>query len=191
MWCLKSNVGDSLISFSFLAVKMKNMERKKKQVATDNLVTSVVVWHCDIRTKICQACVTRSHKSWLTHTQSHCVNTFRALLSLAHSRTQETWKLHAQYSDLSELFKRQVRLGVCGEMKMGKIRTCKYYKHLNKKFISCLVRSNFDIDLNFENLSYLFPKEDAKQCGQLVILRKAEASQNPYCNWIRSLGISL
>lgn len=30
MWCLKSNVGDSLISFSFLAVKMKNMEKEKK-----------------------------------------------------------------------------------------------------------------------------------------------------------------
>lgn len=55
-------------------------------------------------------------------------------------------------------------------------------KKFTQKFISCLVQSNFDIDLSFENLSYLFPKEDAKQCGQLVILRKAEASQNPDCN---------
>lgn len=64
-------------------------------------------------------------------------------------------------------------------MKMDKISTPQYDKHLNQSF-SCLVQNKFD--LNFEDIIYLFPKEDIKQSGQLIIRREAEASQSPDCN---------
>lgn len=64
MCCIQSHSGESSNLFSLFAVKRKTWGIK--HVANDNSVPSVVAWHGDIRTEKCQACVTRSHQSWLT-----------------------------------------------------------------------------------------------------------------------------